>query len=69
VRPSVYTAAQAACRVGVSRRTIRQWIADGRLVPLNPDRTLGYYLFDGPSLAAAEHSARWGRTRRRRLLP
>jgi predicted site-specific integrase-resolvase len=69
VRPTVYTAAQAAVRLGVSRRTIRQWVADGRLVSVEDSyRKLGYYLFTGPALAEAEASARRGRTRRRRSL-
>lgn len=68
-RPNVYTATQAATRVGVSRRTIEDWVHDGRLVPIEDSyKKLGYNLFTGPALAEAERSARRGRARRRRSL-
>lgn len=66
-RPNIYTATQAATRLGVSRRTIEDWVHDGRLTPIPGSyKKLGYNLFDGPALAKAEHSARRGRTLRKR---
>lgn len=68
-RPNVYTEADAARRVGVTRRTIRQWRAEGRLKPIEGSlEKCGQYVYDGPSLTEAERSARRGRARRRRLL-
>ncbi len=67
MRPNVYTAAQAATRVGVSRRTIEDWVRKGWLKPVPCSyRTLGYNLFTGPALTAAEETARRGRALRRR---
>lgn len=69
-RPNVYTEAQAARRVGVSRRTIREWRTRGWLTPVPGSLAVcGQHLYDGPALARAEHKARRGRARRRRSLP
>jgi transcriptional regulator with XRE-family HTH domain len=74
-RPRTYTQEQAAARLGVARRTIRDWCRrkdrQGRpwLTPIPGTRaSLGYPLYDEPSLVAAERLARAGRTRRRRAL-
>lgn len=82
MRPTTYTQEQAAARMGVSRRTIRDWCArrdragqpwltpiPGSITPLPGERKgLGYPLYTGIALVAAEKQARAGRTRRRRML-
>lgn len=40
------TAAQAAARLGVDRKTILRWIADGRLPAVKLAGRTGAYLFD-----------------------
>jgi hypothetical protein len=63
-RPNLYTEEEAARRTSRTRRTIRQWRADGRLTPVEDSLMIcGQYLYDGPALTAAEESARHGRVR------
>lgn len=63
------TVPQAAAHVGVTVRTIRQWVQTGRLAPIPLTRTgLGYYLFTPAAVAEAEGAAKRGRTRRGQQL-
>lgn len=65
-RPRVYTLPAAAARMGVSQRTIRQWVATGALTPVPYTlAALGYHLYAEPALVAAELANRAGRTRRK----
>jgi DNA-binding transcriptional MerR regulator len=69
VRPTVYTQEQAAARMGVARRTIRDWEHRGWLTALPATRqALGYPLYAGPALVAAEKQAKAGRRVRRSAL-
>ena len=52
--PDLLTSAQVAKAHGISLRTLRRWIADGRVTPITklPGRT-GGYLFDSSALATS----------------
>lgn len=71
-RPRVYTLAEAAKRCGVSTWTVRSWMRPDRAQPDRPPlrpvpgslETLGYHLFDEPSLVAAERGRSGSRARR-----
>lgn len=69
IRPTVYTQQQAAMRMGVACRTIRDWEHRGWLTALPGSRKLlGHPLYAGPALVAAEKQAKAGRIVRRRAL-
>jgi DNA-binding transcriptional MerR regulator len=68
MRPRIFTIPQAATHMGVSQRTIRDWIARDWLTPLPGSLAhTGHYLFTEPALVEAEYRAKRGRVRRRRL--
>lgn len=69
MRPRVFTLPEAATHLGVTERTIRDWIRRKWLTPLPGSlETTGHYLITEPDLVEAEHRAKRGRNIRRHHL-